>query len=73
MRDILVVKTQIDSAIAQARLNSTQRAYLENIRSLLIERISVLDTTGAYEGTIDTPSEQGVFGLSGLKGYFGVM
>jgi hypothetical protein len=73
IRDILVVKTQIDSAIAQARLNSTQRAYLENIRSLLIERISVLDTTGAYEGTIDTPSEQGVFGLSGLKGYFGVM
>lgn len=73
MRDVQIVKAQIDNAITFPRLSTAQRAYLENIRSLLIERITVLDPNGAYTPSTSTPAEQGVFGLSGLKGYFGVM
>jgi hypothetical protein len=74
IRDVLVVKTQIETALSQANLNGAQRSYLENIRLQLIERISVLDTTGAYyQQSGSDAGEQGVFGLSGLKGYFGVM
>lgn len=74
IRDVLVVKTQIEAALSQANLNGAQRSYLENIRLQLIERISVLDTTGAYyQQSGSDAGEQGMFGLSGLKGYFGVM
>ena len=73
IRDVQIVKAQIDNAITYPRLSTAQRAYLENIRSLLIERMNVLDPTEAYAINTSTPAEQGVFGLSGLKGYFGVM